>query len=214
MSAAATAGGDEAKAAIWSLRICACGCAILPMIYFSTICGLYWGMLSEAQDADDAYDASEGVSTDVGFYDTCGNYGFGVDNADTSYNTKWTVLLKYNAFLYLILSIIMFLTIFGSCFAPLLCCTFMGLTCGGCAHTAMLITTGVFRFRSEGKLCEENTAEVIPGGATYQDHADKIKALFIAQCVMVTFVGCCQAFACQVSIMAAGTSLMGMMSKR
>ena len=59
MSAAASAGGDEAKAAIWSLRMCACACAILPMIYFSTICGLYWGMLSEAQDYNDANDPTD-----------------------------------------------------------------------------------------------------------------------------------------------------------
>ena len=212
MSAAASAGGDEAKAAIWSLRMCACACAILPMIYFSTICGLYWGMLSEAQDYNDAADAV-GASSDVSAYDSCGNYALIADDGDVNFDTKWTVLLKYNAFLYLILSIIMFLTIFGSCFAPLLCCTFMGLTCGGCAHTALLITTGVFRFRSEGKLCEENTAPVSADN-TFQDHADKIKALFIAQCVMLIFVGCCQAFACQVSVMAAGTSMMGMMSRR
>ncbi len=214
LSMAANAGGDGAKGAIWSLRICACSCAVLPIIVFGTFCGLYWGMLAEAQDANDAAEAS-GIYTDkdITWYDSCGLYG-PLKEEDENFTTKWSVLLQFNAYLYLILAIIMFLTIFGSCLAPLLCCTLMGISCGGCAHTALLITTGVFRFRSEGKVCAENEAEVILGGMTYKEHADKIKALFIAQCVLVTFVGCCQAFACQVSVMAAGSSMFAMLSKR
>ena len=146
-------------------------------------------MLAQALDADK--DFAGFVYEDGSYYDSCGTAG---ETAD--WQTNWTILLKFNAFLYLALACIMLFTILGSCFAPFFCCTCIGLTCGSCAHLALIIVTGIFRFNTEGKLCAENDELVSPDGMTYAEHGQRIKALFISQCVFLIFVNICQICAC------------------
>ena len=196
-----------------SARATSIVCTILPLIIFSTYCGLYWGMLSQANDINDEYeDLGDflGVDVDVDPYNLCAGAG----GADPDFDTKWMVLLKFNAFLYLVLTICMFFTLFGSFFMPLYCFTCCSMTCGGCAHLALIIVTGVFRFSTEGKACAENDTPLAEDGTTYADHGDKIKALFISQCVLLIFVGICQGMALQCGLVAGGGSMMSLMMKR
>ena len=177
-------------------------------------------MLSEAEDLNDLGDQAadalnafasalggEEVSSgdDVNAYDLCG--GIGISGATTTWDTKWTTLLRFNAYLYLVLAILMFFTLFATCVKGFLCCTCAAMTCGGCAHLALIIVTGVFRFSSEGKLCAENDSLVIPDGSTFKEHGDKIKALFISQCVFLFFVGFCMACSFQCGLMSNGLSM-------
>ena len=156
-----------------------CFCLIISGCY----AGFYWAMWDEAKEWNEVSDASSGL---VGDYDSCG----GLLTDDKS--TNWETLLAFNACLYLTLSICTFLSMVGAFFAPLICCGCVGQCCGGIAALVCLIMTGVWRFSSEGEACAE-----VEG---FKDHADEIKALFIAQCVLLCFYNCCAGATFQLAI--------------
>ena len=156
MSQGVTAGGPEAAKAAWGLRACACCFLIGPFAAFGAFCGVYWGLMSEAMDANELAEAG-GYNGDINWYDTCGTGNLQnafLDEADqVELNTKWSIALKFNAYLYLILLILLFLMLIGTFLAPLVCCGCLAVSCGGCAHTAAIIFTGVMRLRTEGDEC-------------------------------------------------------------
>ena len=70
-------------------------------------------------------------------------------------DTKWSIVLSFNALLYLILSISTVFLVVGTFWWPLICCGALGHCLGGCAMFACIVVTGVFRYTTEGKLCAE-----------------------------------------------------------
>ena len=109
------------------------------------------------------------------------------------------MILAYASILYLLLGIFTLclgLSYWVNIFA---CCAVCGHCWGQCAHFALIIVTGVFRYSDSGKNCAE-----IPWGidedTTFEDHGDKIQALFISQCVLWCFYNCCVAVGMQLSV--------------
>ena len=172
---------------------CVCCCGVMTLAMSATWCGLYWSMWTEAGEFND--DAAKvGYKNDsIDAYDTCGDFA-----GET--NTQWSVILAFNAILYLVLSICTVLLIIGSVFPPLLCCGCLGHTFGGCGMLACVIVTGVFRYQSEGKNCADNGVDL------FKDHGKMIQDLFISQCVLYCVYGCFVGFMLQLSIMAGGLS--------
>ena len=72
----------------------------------------------------------------------------------------------------------------------------IGHCLGSCAHLACIIVTAVYRFSEFGNSCADRDAPVYIKDdgeivATFEDHGAAISALFIAQCVLICFYGCC-----------------------
>ena len=71
----------------------------------------------------------------------------------------------------------------------------IGHCLGSCAHLACIITTAVFRFSSYSNECAKVGAPVYISDdgeiTTFEDHGASIQSLFIAQCVLLCFYGCC-----------------------
>ena len=141
--------------------------------------------MSKANEFDDAVPNWAG---DVSAFDTCGGLTDVTTNADGSLagvefiNTKWSVLLAFNSYLYLIHCILTFLVLLGSTGILWPCCVLGG--CGhcfsGCAHLALVIVTGVFRFSDEGERCAKNKGLLNTDGTTFEEMGDFIKNAFIA----------------------------------
>ena len=97
-------------------------------------------------------------------------------------NTKRSVILAFNSYLYLIHCILTFLVLLGATgiLWPFCVCGSCGHCFSGCAHLAAVIVTGVFRFSSEGELCSKQVLAVDTDGTTFEDMGEQIKSLFIA----------------------------------
>ena len=110
-------------------------------------------------------------------YDLCGA------PPGSDFDTQWTLVMKFNAYFYLILSILVGLMVLGTCCLPFWFCGCCGMIFAGLAHLAALIITGVFRFNSNGSDCAKNNAPV-NGDETFAEHGELIQNLFISQCAL------------------------------
>lgn len=105
-------------------------------------------------------------------------------------NTKWSVIYKFNSVFYTILMIQSFFLVLGIHFLSIRVITaYVHCLCTGFVHAAMVITTGVFRYSSMGKLCATSTTET-SSRTTFSEDAQFIERLFIAQCCLF-FTFCC-----------------------
>ena len=186
------AGGDGLDDAMMKVRICAISCGLCPLIYAAVICGVYWGWMNKGIEYDDKVTNWSG---DISAFDTCGGIFDGSTNANGSFSaefidTKWSVLLAFNSYFFLIHCILTFLVMLGATGVLWPCCILGGCghCCGGCAHLACIIVTGVFRFSDEGERCAESKGFLDTDGTTFGDLGDFIKSAFIAQCVLMIFV--------------------------
>ena len=182
---------DKLEEKIWAIRMALCCCSVFPLTIACCFCGFYWDMMVKAQEYNEEVALPAGVEKDdTTPYDIC---GVEVEN-DEVLNSKWTVLLAFNAILYLVLGSSICLLLCGTFLFPFWICGCCGITFGGCAHLAALIVTGVFRFNSEGESCAKSTAIVQPSDETFEVHGERIKALFISQCVLYICFGSCAGF--------------------
>ena len=174
-----------------------------PLIYAAVICGVYWGWMNKANDYDDKVQNWQG---DISAFDSCGGLYDSIQNAGTIntqvnfIDTKWSVLLAFNSYLYLLHCIMTVLVLLGATGFLWPCCLVGGCGhfFGGCAAFACIIVTGVFRFSTEGERCAESSGFLDTDGTTFSDLGDAIKSLFIAQCVLMIFVQCCVSVTMQV----------------
>ena len=193
--------GGKDENALKAGRALALGCITPVMIISFTFCGLYWGMWAQAQDANDAASkiAPALFTDDWPYYDTCGN-GIGMELAGLEL-TGWGVILAYASILYLLMgicTICLAISYFVPFFAFFSAC---GLCCGQCAHFALIIVTAVLRFSDSSEQCAKRTTRIlVDEDTTWEDHGNKIKNLFISQCVLYCFYSCCVGFGLQLSI--------------
>ena len=66
------------------------------------------------------------------------------------------MIFAFNSILYLLLAIFTLFYMISTCVWPLWVVGVCGHMCGGCAHLACIIVTGVFRYSTEGKACAMN----------------------------------------------------------
>ena len=116
-------------------RLCTCTCALLPLAFSVVFCGLYWRMWNQALQFNSDVSSLEGgeqqVSEvhkgDINFYDSC---GLGVTEPVT--DTKWIIVLGFNAILYLSMSCFTLIVCLGTYYLPL-------VIFGGCGHCIGII---------------------------------------------------------------------------
>ncbi len=170
----------------------------------ATFCGLYWKMWAEANEYDDKKFEINGVSVK---YDSCGgflkNSQNGLNGEGYPIDTQWSVILAFNSILNLILTVLVLLMCLGSVFAPIMCLTSCGTCFGNCAYFAAIVTTGVFRYSSDGKACAKSDMYVAEG-VKFSEHGDVIQGLFISQVVLYCGYYCCVYTAMQVACNLAG----------
>ena len=109
---------------------------------------------------DDANAA--GYRGDVNAYDNCGMLG------DADFDTKWSVLLFLNSWLYPALTFCTIMLLAGVFVPPLMCCGCCGHCFGNCFHLVTIIVTAVFRYQAEGELCADSQVPI------FKDHGEKI----------------------------------------
>ena len=81
------------------IRIVLTCCSVFPLTIAGCFCGFYWDMMSKAQKYNEEIRLPTGVEKDeTTAYDIC---GVAIEN-DEVLNSKWTVLLAFNAILYLV----------------------------------------------------------------------------------------------------------------
>ena len=173
---AAGAAQEQIGHAVCVLRSIALSCGGCVLIYAAVMCGIYWGWLSKSTNFDDN---TPNWTIDTSPFDTCGGLTEASTATDGSIstefiNTKWSVLLAFNSYLYLIHCILTFLVLLGTTGILWPCCVCGG--CGhcfsGCAHLALVIVTGVFRFSDEGERCASNKGLLDTDGTTFEDMGD------------------------------------------
>ena len=166
-------------------RAIVCACAVVPLTIAATFCGIYWTMLAQAQNFDEA-GAALGINN---YYDSCG--GLGTDSGSLpSLDTKWSVVLTLNSILYLVLVLTTLSTVLGAFFKPFLAFSVCGCCCGLGAELAAIIVTGVMRYSEDGEKCAKHTMTMAANGDTFEDHGNKIQNLFISQCVLFSVLQC------------------------
>ena len=104
--------------------------------------------------------------------------------------------MAFNSILYLIHAIFSLCLCLTTVFPPFALVGGIGHCLGCCAHLACIIVTAVYRFSEFGNKCADSGAPVYITDdgevtATFEDHGAAISALFIAQCVLICFYGCC-----------------------
>ena len=195
-------GGAEMDSALSKVRICAVSCGLCPLIYAAVICGVYFGWMNKGIEYDDKVPNWQG---DISAFDTCGGIFDASTNSAGNFapefiDTKWSVLLAFNSYFFMLHCIMTFLILLGVTGILWPCCILGGCghCFGGCAHLACIIVTGVFRFSDEGERCAESKGIFTTDGDTFEDLGSAIKSLFIAQCVLMIFVQCCVSVTMQV----------------
>ena len=130
--------------------------------------------MNTANDYNDAVEANTTWAGDVSPFDTCGGLLKGTTNDDGSLgtelvDTKWSVILAFNSYFYLIHCILTFLILLGATGILWPCCILGGCghCCGFSAHLAAVVVTGVYRLRDEGDLCANRVLAVDTDGTTF-----------------------------------------------
>ena len=142
----------------------------------------YWKIFIRAE----AYSASQppkSSTLDEEAYDLCGGI---VDGS-----TQWTLILKFNAYLFTIMSALICCSFTGVIWWQVYRCVNTLLGCGNLTLWICIFFTGAYEFNTDGHLCAENTMVYDEAsGASWADDGELIKALFIAQTVMALPLMC------------------------
>ena len=173
------------------------GCCITPFIISTTFMGLYWGLFSDATE----YNDTVGTSKVENPFDACNTEGGSVAGLEPI-DTKWTVVFTLNAIVYTMLSASTLCLFMSALLWPLAICGLCGFVCSQLAHFAAVIVTGVFRYSDEGEACAKVTAAV-KDGTTFEDVGTTMEGLFISQCVLYCFYGCCMGCFAQIAFLTA-----------
>ena len=163
-------------------------CLAMAIATTSTYGALYLGLSQQA----DAYDIANEPAT----YDMC---GFGTDESGVEFNTKWSMVFRFQAVFYLLITSMLGMGCLGLVIPPCVFCTCCA-TCGTmCIQMAALITAGIMRFRSTGDKCSAVDIAYNADGDSFASDGETYKALFIAQCAMAVPLGCFLMCALQMS---------------
>ena len=108
--------------------------------------------------------------------------------------TKWSVMYALNGATFLLFSLNAILGIFGSIFFWPRVIGFVCNCCLSCILFAGIITTGVFRYRTWGKLCSLCTSAThitesgeLTDKTTYESDGTRISVLFVFQILLFIF---------------------------
>jgi len=191
--------------------MCLFGFGLIPLIITACWCGFYWDMWADAMTMNEnpevngvlPYDACP-VAAAAAFGNFAGalgdlDLGRGLQS-DAVMDTQWTTLLAFNSILYLLFSIFIVCLMISYFVGPFVYIGACGLCCSGCANLACIITTGVLRYSADGKLCALGYAAAAEFSDEITDVGARIEGLFISQCVLFCFLGCCIGALTQVAI--------------
>lgn len=84
---------------------------------------------------------------------------------------------------------------------PLAFCGACLIGCAQCGHLAALIVTGVLRYSDDGKACAEQSNIPVNDDVTFADIGSMMEGIFISQCILYCFYGCCLGALTQFSVM-------------
>jgi len=120
-------------------------------------------------------------------------------------NTKWSVIYKFNSIFYSLLTIQSCLLLLGVKMLEVRVITaYIHCFCTGFVHIAMVVTTGVFRYSSMGRLCATSAVET-SSRTTFAEDGQFLESVFIAQTVLfIAF--CCTSCCAGVSQIASPTT--------
>ena len=192
-----------------ALMVAMLGCCITPFIISTTFMGLYWGLFADAAKFNDEYKDAAGNDNP---FDRCTVMPdeavklAGYEPGDT----KWTVVYTLNAVVYTMLSASTLCLFLSALLWPLAFCGICGFICSQMAHFAALIVTGVFRYSDDGEKCAESETNYDAIDKSMSDIGSTMEGLFISQCVLYCFYGCCMGCFAQVAMMTAMMRRMGM----
>merc|ERR1712079_58388 len=191
-------------------------CGLAPLIISSTFAGIYLSLGAVAQKyADDneffcggnsrCFDLCSNMVTNAGFNAAISDIlsGTGLENTTSSLSidTTWSLIFALNGGVYLTLTILTLCLICSAIIGPLAICGACLIGCAQCAHLAALIVTGVLRYSDDGKECASRDTQKVSEDVTFADVGATIEGLFIAQCVLYCFYGCCIMVLTQTSVM-------------
>ena len=191
-----------------ALMLAMLGCCITPFIISTTFMGLYWGLFSDAAKFNDEYKDISGTDNP---FDRCNIMTdaqmelIGQEHGDT----KWTVVYTLNAIVYTMLSASTLCLFLSALLWPLAICGICGFICSQMAHFAALIVTGVFRYSDDGEKCAESDNKIDVIDKSMSDIGTTMEGLFISQCVLYCFYGCCMGCFAQVAMFTAMAKRMG-----
>ena len=174
------------------------GCCITPFIISTTFMGLYWGLFSDAAKFND-----ESNSTLDNPFDACYTTNATIGGTKVeAIDTKWTVVFTLNAVVYTLLSASSLCLFLSALLWPLAVCGLCGFVCSQLAHFAAVIVTGVFRYSDEGEYCA-GQSKAVKEDMTFEDVGTTMEGLFISQCVLYCFYGCCMGCFAQIAFLTA-----------
>jgi len=179
-----------------------CICASGPLIIGGTFMGLYLSLTSAASNYNQICE-DRGFSSDnaAKCFDACGGDPSSMADEDL---TMWTTVYILNACVYTLNTTWVILLIISAFWWPLAFCGACGICCTQLAHFAAVIVTGVFRYSDPGELCAKNKITRIDqnesDSSTMAEVGDMMQGIFISQCVLYCFYGCCLGALVQIAI--------------
>ena len=144
------------------------------------------------QLADNA-DKFEPGRLDLGMarYDQCGGIYIGDEEIEKP-ETGWYQVYRYNAILYLIISIIIGMGCFCVPWAPGLACPSCLFMCTGAPTVTAVILTGVRLFNHRGQLCAQNeTIYSVDEELSFANDATMLHKLWLTQLILHVPFGVC-----------------------
>lgn len=190
-----------------NLLITLCMCAITPLIISATYAGLYLGLGATAAKYNEDFGCG-----DVRCFDMCSTAsslgsafssafsGSSVDMGGLGTDTAWTLVYGFNGGVYMSLTILTLCLVCSALIGPLAFCGACLIGCAQCGHLAALIVTGVLRYSDDGKACADNPTPV-NADVTFADIGSMMEGIFISQCILYCFYGCCLGALTQFSVM-------------
>merc|ERR1712241_165524 len=169
-----------------------CICASGPLIIGGTFMGLYWSLAAAASNYNQICEDNFSADNAAKCFDACGSNPSLIADEDL---TNWTTVYILNAIVYTLNTTWVILLIISAFFWPLAFCGACGICCTQLAHFAAVIVTGVFRSSDAGELCaKNNNLRVDPkdsDSSTMKEVGEMMQGIFISQCVLYCFYGCC-----------------------
>ena len=99
--------------------------------------------------------------------------------------TNWTFVLKFNTYLFLVMSALLITSFIGLCRWQVYSCVNTLLGCGNFVLWICIFLTGVNRFSVNGDTCALNESVYDEAsGASWASDAATIRALFVAQATL------------------------------
>ena len=114
--------------------------------------------------------------------------------SDAPFKSKWTMVFRFNAILYTIMSALLVCSCGGLVYVGIMATALTCINCTGAAHLAAIIVTGIMRLNSTGSTCALNETAYNEAGDSWSSDGSTLKALFIAQCSLLIPFGCCTCF--------------------